>query len=108
MRNVLLALMVATAFGMVAAPVNADGHSGVTVQGACYDHASPQNGAEDSAHVGTDGQSTPDQGNVQDGVTACANAAQNGNGPGPGSHLTVTVTVQGDSQSASTTQAPLP
>jgi hypothetical protein len=99
MRNVLLAVIVATTIGLAMVP--ASNAASVTVEGACYYNG---NGAQDSATV-TDAPSVdgPSQDNVEEGVNACANAAQDGSSPDGGSHVGASADAAGQSASVSST-----
>lgn len=117
MRHLLVAAMVAIAFGMAAAPVQADEVASATVSGACYadddttEDDADRNGASDSAGVTvTDDPgasvSEPDEDSTEEGLNACAEAAQNGEEPGAGSHATVSVTAGDETVEVSTTALP--
>lgn len=114
MRHLLIAAMIAIAFGMAAAPAQATDLVGASASGSChYDGA----GGSDSTSVGVDDEAVPphsveypDEATVQDGAEACANAAANGETPGGGSHLAASASavdgaVQADASTVPATDA---
>lgn len=103
MRHLLIAAMVAIAFGMAAAPVQADEVASASVEGECN---YGEQGASDSAGVTVSddpgaSEDLPEQENVEEGISACQSAAEDGSQPGPGSHVGASASAAGEDVSVS-------
>lgn len=103
MRHILLAAMVAIAFGLSAAPVQAEDVASASVEGECN---YGEQGASDSAGVTVSddpgaSEDLPEQSNVEEGVSACQSAAENGDTPDGGSHVGASASAGGEDVSVS-------